>query len=198
MNLRRFGGYALCVSALISLSLSLWYNLGGDNSTLVTVAALLGGTLFIVGLPAIQSMQPQTGRLGQVGLALMALGSLTAMGVYLYSTISGSDTGEAAPFASALLALAGDLLVGWLTIGGREFAAQNAPRSPERVFPAWVGWLLIAGGVLNFAGGLMPAGDLATAVGVISAIAMPAALIGFGLLIVRSQEAAVVDGRSRV
>lgn len=185
MNLRRLGGYALCVSALISLLQTLWYNLGGDNSTVLAVVALLGGVLFIAGLPAIQGMQPQTGRLGQVGLALMAAAALIALGVILYSAVSESDAGELVPLVSALLALAGDLLVGWVTVRAGVFAP-------------WVGWLLMAGGVLNFVGGLMPAGGPATAVGLVSAVVMPVALIGYGLPIVLAPEAVATDGKTGV
>jgi hypothetical protein len=172
MNLRRLGGYALCISAVISLLLTLWYRLGGDNSTTVRVVALVGGILVLLGLPAIQWMQPQTGRPGQVGLALMAIGALIALGINAYSATGGSDVGDLVPLASALTGLVGDLVVGWVTMRAG-------------IFPTWVGELLIAGGVLNFIGGLLPEGALASAMGLLDAIAIPLALIGFGLTILR-------------
>jgi hypothetical protein len=42
-----------------------------ELTTLVVFVHLLALALFLVGMPAIQATQPQSGRAGQVGLALM-------------------------------------------------------------------------------------------------------------------------------
>ena len=90
------------------------------------------------------------------------------------------------PLSSAIFFLVGSVVVGAVTIRAQ-------------VFPAAIGWFLIVGGVLNLVGGLMPAGLIATMLGVIGVLAQSAAFAGYGWIIVRKplqrQEAAqpVID-----
>jgi hypothetical protein len=182
MSLNRWAGYALCVSALINLLQSLWHAMGGGDLAPVRVAALAGAILLIAGLPAIQGMQPRTGRGGLAGLALMEAGALVALALNLYVLTGGSSIDEAVPFAGALLGLAGALLVGALTIRAG-------------VFPAWAGWLLIVGGALNFTGGLPAPGALIAVLGFIGVLAISTALLGFGLHIIQASAHPIASGR---
>ena len=142
MNVRRFQGWALIVSALTTL-LGLFNLLGSSDSILLRIIGLIGAVLFIIGLPAIQALQPQTGRAGQVGLILLGIAAVIALMLGLLSlSDSHVDISSIVPFLSALAGLLGSLLVGWTT-------------TQARVFPAWVGWLLILAGLLNFVGGLL-------------------------------------------
>jgi hypothetical protein len=182
MNLTRLGGYALCLSALINVLQFAWYSVGGADPVPVMVVGLVGGILLIAGLlacwPIIREIQPQTGRagqLGQLGLALMGIGALVSLGLNLYFMLGGSGIADVVPFAGAFIGLAGNLLVGSVTV-------------QTGVFPVWAGWMLIAGGLLNFVGGLIATGMLASLVGLASVLATSIALIGFGLHIVRKPE----------
>ena len=88
MNIRRFQGWALIVSALILIysfveAVFLGGSGEGQNSNLYAIRGIITGIVFIVGLPAIYSTQPQIGRWGIIGLILMAIPSLTNIG-WLY------------------------------------------------------------------------------------------------------------------
>ncbi len=172
MNVRRFQGWALILSALIAL-LGLYNLFGGSDSILLRIIALIGSVLFIFGLPAIQALQPQTGRLGQVGLILLGIAALVALiiGLMSLSDYQG-DIGSVVPFLSALAGLLGSLIVGWLTI-------------QARIFPAWVGWLLIIAGILNFVGGLLTMDPIVTIIGTIAVLAQSPAVAGYGWTIAR-------------
>jgi hypothetical protein len=82
MTLRQLGGWALLANALIGVLLSLDMLVSGANTPApLTIVQLIGLLLFIAGLPSIQAIQPQTGRLGQLGLLLLALGAYRRRGV---------------------------------------------------------------------------------------------------------------------
>jgi hypothetical protein len=129
--------------------------------------------LLILGLPAIQSLQPQTGRLGQAGLWCLGIAVGIAFVVRVILLVSTVDVGDMIPLISTLFGLVGSVVIGWVTIRAR-------------VFPAAVGWLLIVGGILNFLGGLTPAGLFTTLVGISSALAEAVAIAGYGWTIVGS------------
>jgi len=178
MSINRLGGYALCVSALINVLQFVWYTIGGDATVPVKVSGLLGAVLLILGLasclPVMHRMQPGARRAGELGLALMMAAALLSLALNIYFMTGGSiaDLVSLVGLTSALLELTGVLLVGSLTIR-------------TGVFPVWAGWLLIAGGVLNFMGGLIASETLASAIGFISALMLSSALVGFGLHILR-------------
>src|SRR5260221_8835559 len=148
MNIRSIGGWALLINALLTLiiAMAMTTSVGGANLFLMIGEAL--SLLLIVGLPAIWAMQPHTGRLGQLGLiGIWCLGIATSIAflVRLVVLVGSFDVGDLVPLSSALFGLAGSILLGWATIRAKVF------------HPA-IGWLLIVGGVLNVAGGLLPAG----------------------------------------
>jgi hypothetical protein len=155
-----------------------WYAVGGDDIVPVRVAGLVGGVLLIVGLvcclPVMQRLELGTRRAGELGLALMAAAALLSLALTLYFMVGGStaDSVSVASSAGALLGLAGALLVGSVTIR-------------TGVFPAWAGWLLIGGSVLNFVGGLMESESIASTIGLVSVLMFSGAILGFGLHIIR-------------
>ncbi len=170
MKLRTLQGWALFITAIIGL-VDIANILNGGNTPLFIVDEVLA-LLFIFGLLAIGALQPQTGRLGQVGLWCLGMAAGIAFVVTLVYHLSTWQVHPLIPLSSALFFLVGSILVGWLTIR-------------SRVFPAAVGWLLIVGGILNMASGLMPAGLIATTMGVISLLAQSAAFAGYGWIIIR-------------
>jgi hypothetical protein len=119
------------------------------------------------GLWAIWKMQPQTGRLGLVGLWCLGAAAGIAFLVQLEVLFRAKDPGEFIPLSSALLGLGGSLLVGWATVRAR-------------VFHLAIGWLLMVGGVLHLVGGLLPGGPGTTVVGMLATVAQAGAVGGFG------------------
>lgn len=103
-------------------------------------------------------MQPQTGRLGQIGLWCLGIAAGIAFVVILIFHFSTLQVNNLIPLSSAIFFLVGSVVRGAVTIRAQ-------------VFPAAVGWLLIVGGVLNLVSGLMPAGLIATMLGVIGVLA---------------------------
>jgi len=172
---RAIGGWALLANALLLLLVVLGSAVSGGGAPLFLVASEVLGLLFLVGLPAIQALQPQTGRLGQAGLWCLGLAVGIALIVRMILLVSTVDVGDIVPFSSSLLALVGSLLVGWVTI-------------QAKVFSPVFGWLLMVGGVLNFVSGLTPAGIGTTIVGIIAGLAQVGALAGYGWTIVRSTQ----------
>jgi hypothetical protein len=104
----------------------------------------------------------------------MAAAALLSLALNIYFVTGGSIANlvSLAGLISALLELTGVLLVGSLTIR-------------TGIFPVWAGWLLIAGGVLNFMGGLIALETLAPAIGLLSLLMVSSALVGFGLRLLR-------------
>ena len=173
MKVIRLEGWALIVSAVLGLVGLVWSTvLSQPNSLFFNVIWFVGIILFVVGLPAIQATQPKTGRLGQIGLVLMGIGALIALVVTIVVRFGGSDVGDTLPLISALVGAVGRIIVGYLTI-------------QARVFPAWVGRVLIIDAVCNVLGGVVP--SVALILGIISALADAAALIGYGFTIVQQR-----------
>lgn len=176
MKLRQLGGWALLANAAIGVLLTVEMLIGGGNTpTPVTIVQLLGFLLFIVGLPAIWALQPQTGRLGQLGLALMGLGAGIAF-IVVAMYLAGSSTISLVAWSSAIAGGLGSVLVGWLTV-------------KARVFPAWIGWLLLVTAVLNFATGYLSSGTVATLVGFMVGLALALPIAGYGWVIVQRSRA---------
>ena len=170
MKIRTLQGWALLINAIIGL-VDIVNILNGGSTPLFIVDEVLA-LLFIFGLPAIQDLQPQTGRLGQVGLWCLGLAAGIAFVVTLVFHVSTWQVSNLIPLSSALLFLVGSILVGWVTIRAR-------------VFPAAIGWLLMVGGVLNLVSGSLPAGLMATMLGVIGVLAQTGAIAGYGWIIIR-------------
>jgi hypothetical protein len=182
MTARTLGGRALLASAVLTLVLFITMSaaIGGPTLLLVTGEAL--SALLIVGLVAIRSMLPHTGRfgrIGQIGLWCLGIAAGIAFVVRLVLLVSTIDVGDVVPFSSALFGLVGSLLVGWVTIR-------------TQVFHPVIGWLLIVYGVLNLAGGLLPVGAGTTVMGVIGTLAQVGAAGGYGWTLLRSSRAATV------
>jgi hypothetical protein len=176
MTTRTIGGWALLINALLTLiiAIAMTTSVGGAILSLMIGEAL--SLLFIVGLMAIWAMQPHTGRLGQIGLiGVWCLGIATGIAflVRLVILVGSVDIGDLAPLSSALFGLVGSLLLGWATIRAA-------------VFHPTIGWLLIVGGVLNFVGGLLPAGIGIDVLATITALVQAAAVAGYGWTLLRS------------
>jgi hypothetical protein len=171
--LRALGGWALLASGFVALLLVIGYAATGGDALIFPIAGAAGSVLLLLGLPAMWALQPQTGRLGQVGLWCLGIGASIALVVRLLLLVSTVDVGDLVPLLSAVFNLLGSVVVGWLTIRAR-------------VFPAAVGWLLMVGGVLNLLGGLTPAGFFTTLLGIVSGLAGAVAVAGYGWTIVGS------------
>ena len=163
----RLSGWALILSALIFLFGFAWDHLLNGPYTLFTVMlGIVGNILFLVGLPGIQQSQPQTGRPGQIGLILMAIGAVIAIIANLLIRLAGADVADWVPLTSAIAGALGSIIVGWLTI-------------QVKVFRPWIGWLMIVGAILNILFPLLP--PEAVFISQIGLFAQSAALIGYGL-----------------
>ncbi len=165
MSITRLQGWALVLSALLNLIGLIAYLLGLDPAPL-KLLYLLGGILFIVGLPALISVQPM-GPAGVSGVALLELAALIALAFNLLALAGGNNPGEAVQLVSVAAGTLGALIVGWLTAAGR-------------VFPAWVGWAFMLQGVLNLVGALPDMGALTVILVVIGGLADVAAVFGYG------------------
>ena len=131
MNVRRLQGLALILSA-VCLLLPI---VGIQTNTIFT----MGIILFILGIPAVYSAQP-TAWVGLAGIVLLEFAALIALGFRL-NVVPPSSLGDNLSLTSAILGTLGAVIVGWLTTRAHEF-------------PAWVGWLFILQGLLNFITGL--------------------------------------------
>jgi len=160
----------LLINAIIGL-VDIANVLNGGNTPLFIVDEVLA-LLFIFGLPAIGASQPQTGRLGQVGLWCLGIAAGIAFVVTLVFHVSTWQVSNLIPLSSALFFLVGSVVVGAVTIRAQ-------------VFPVAIGWLLIVGGILNLVSGLWPAGLIATLLGVIGVLAQTGAFAGYGWIIIR-------------
>jgi hypothetical protein len=166
MIARTIGGWALLINALLTLFILIGMTTSVGGTLLSLVAGEVLSLLLLVGLLAIWTMQPHTGRLGLIGLWCLGIATSIAFFVRLVVLLSTIDVDTLA-FLSALFGLVGSFLVGWVTIRAK-------------VFHPMIGWLLIVGGVLNFAGGLLPGGIGATLVGIIAGLAQVGAFGGYG------------------
>ncbi len=130
MSVRRLQGLALLLSAVCLL-------LGAFGPRTV-IFVTIGIILFILAIPAVYSTQP-TGWIGLAGIVLLELAALIALGFRL--DLVPPSLGDSLSLTSAILGMLGAVIVGWLT-------------TREHVFPAWVGWVFMVQGLLNFLGGL--------------------------------------------
>lgn len=182
LDARLVGGWALALNGLIGVLFGVIGLFSLPRPDALVAVQLLGILFVIVGLPAIQAMQPTTGWLGWLGIGLMELAAVIAFVVVLLASLTSANIPDAAPFASALAGLIGDILVGLLTIRAR-------------VFPAWIGWTLVIWGVANFTGGLLPdIAGLRVVVGLFE-IAGAVAIAGYGWRIIQSPRGASVTAR---
>lgn len=172
MNIRGLQGWALVGSAIINLIELVGYfvGLGGP---IRRVVFLVGGALYILGVPAILSVQ-KMGTAGVAGTLLLELAALIAFIFNLLSLagVTGPDILSLILMASAFAGLLGALIIGWLT-------------TREKVFPAWVGWAFISQGVLNFIGPVFDFGPLIPAIVTVGTLASVGALLGYGFAIIR-------------
>ena len=167
----RLSGWALILSALIFLFGFAWDHVLNGPFTLFTVLiGLSGDILFLIGLPGIQQSQPQTGGPGQIGLILMGLGALIAIVANLLIRLAGVEVDDWIPLTSAIAGSLGSLIVGWLTVRAN-------------VFRPWIGWLMMAGAILNILAPVLP--PQAIFISQIGLFAQSAALIGYGITMLR-------------
>jgi hypothetical protein len=157
MNIRRVQGLALIIAAACLLIAFF------SPEALAKVLGIFSLLLFVFGIPAVNSSQP-SGSIGLIGIVLMILAAVIAFGfrVGVFGDTGLDDTLIA---ASVIFGLAGRLIIGWLTV-------------KKQVFSQWLGWALIASGVLNSAG-LISLGSSAIAIAV--TLLESAALAGYGI-----------------
>jgi hypothetical protein len=163
MNLRRLQGLALILSAICLLL--------GAFGLQPAIFITTGLILFILGIPAIYSAQP-TGWLGLLGIVLLELAALIALGFRLQMLPASMSDGLS--LTSAVLGMLGAVIVGWLT-------------TREHVFPAWVGWLFIIQGLLNFFTGLFNTGAQGKSFFILIAILQAVATFVYGYFIYQIQ-----------
>ena len=168
MNVRRLQGLALILSG-ICLSLGL---AGPPQSTLFNISALIGVILFILGIPAVYLAQPR-GWIGLAGIVLLELAALIALGFRL-KMISPSNLADVLFTISAISGMLGALLIGWLTIR-------------NHVFPAWVGWVFLAQGLLNFIAGQFILGLPGRMVPFLLTVLQAVAVFAYGYFIYQMQ-----------
>jgi hypothetical protein len=166
MGIRRLQGWALILSAVISL-----LSLVGSNSSLFRVLFFIGALLLIFGVPAIQTEQ-HAGILGWIGIILIEIGAVIALILNAASLNGSAYSAMALPVASALAGGIGRLIVGWLT-------------ARRRIFAAWVGWAFLLEGLLNIFDGLVEAEYVTPVLGAVIPLLGAAALLGYGWGIIR-------------
>lgn len=180
MDIRRLQGWALIIGAMTEILLFIlnWAGITNRIQYAHETLALVYSVLFILGLPAIQTTQPQTKRWGKIGLVLMFLPLahqfiFELINILVAQPLQINQLADSIwfPLESMGVAYSGYLLVGWLTIRAR-------------VFPAWIGWFLLTSGVLLTALLVLPI-DLST---------WPQALANFLLLIIRFTEVVALAG----
>jgi hypothetical protein len=166
MDLRRLQGWALVLSAVPGL-----VSLVDPGAPILRVLLLIGAVLLILGVPAIQSVQP-TGAVGLIGIILIEVGVIIALVLLLVGAGTGSGIGSAAPLASALAGGLGRVIVGWLT-------------TREKLFASWIGWAFLVEGIVNFLGGQDFARAMGSTIGIVVILVGTVALVGYGLGIAR-------------
>lgn len=175
MNFRRFQGWVLVIYALFGL-----LDLLPGDIPFFRILFIIGALLFIVGVPAIQSVQPM-GTAGLVGIIMLELAAVISLGVNLLFLTGRvlflpSGVGDAIFFISALAGALGRVIVGWLT-------------TRQGIFPAWVGWAFFLQGLLHlirlFLIGLFDLRTLVSVIGIIALLLGSAVLFGYGFGIAR-------------
>ena len=167
MNVRRLQGLALILSAVCTLLLGLI----DPRTTLFDVIATTGVVLFIVGIPAIYLVQ-RTGWLGLAGIVLLELAALIALGFRF--EVLPSSLENSLSLISAVLGALGGIIIGWLT-------------TREHVFPAWVGWVFVAGGLLNLIVPLFDVGSMVNVFRFVLPVLQAAGLLAYGYFIYQKQ-----------
>ncbi len=161
MDTRRLQGWALVLSAICLL---LQHFL--PASSISHILAIIGAILFIVGIPAIQALQPE-GILGFIGILLLELSALIVLAFLL--NLAGSAW---LALTSAILAMLGRVIIGWLTIRCDRF-------------PAWAGWAFLIAGILNLVAGAADLGAASAVVSIIAVFLDAVALLGYGYPLLR-------------
>ncbi len=159
MNVQRLQAIALILSAVILL-----LGLVVPGTSIFYVSSVIGILLFMVGIPAIYSAQP-SGWIGLLGIILLELSALIALGFRL--DLVSSDLGGSLSLISAVLGMLGAVIFGWITIR-------------DHVFPAWVGWVFLVQGPLNFITGLTGFGSSGRAIPILISLLQAVALIAYG------------------
>src|SRR5215216_1816102 len=165
MNVQRFQGLPLILSAVCFLLLGL----SDPRTAMFDVISTIGVIMFILGIPAVYSAQP-TGWIGLAGIILLELAALISLGFRFEVLPSNFESSLA--MTSAVLGTLGAVIVGWLTIR-------------EGVFPSWVGWVLLAQGLLNLLVGLFDFGSLASVFRILLPGLQAVALLAYGYFIFR-------------
>ena len=147
----RYQGFALILSAVIGL-ITYFVDAGPVINILVTL-------LFIYGISAVHPIQSKGSTLGLVGIGLIILAAVIAIGFS-----AGLIGGDALIYTSAYSGLIGRVITDWLTTN-------------KKSFPAWVGWALIAESVLN----VIPFGSLANVTSIVVLLLGTAAQLGYGI-----------------
>lgn len=182
MNVRRLQGLALIVSA-VCLLLGIFgpqsLALIGPQAT--TFYLIVGGILFILGIPAVNSVQP-TGRLGLTGIVLLILAALIPLLFRLRMVPSG--LADSLSLTSALAGLLGAVIIGWITIR-------------EHVFPAWVGWAYLAQSLLNFLTGQFNPGFLKGMIPIFVPVVDVVAIFAYGYFIYHLSKQPAIAGETK-
>jgi hypothetical protein len=183
MNVLRLQGLALIVSSMC-LVLGLF---GPQSISLIGPQAtsfylLLGIVLFMLGIPAVYSVQ-STGWIGLAGILLLEIAALIPLIFRLRMVSSGLD--GALSLTGALAGMLGAIIVGWLT-------------TRERVFPAWLGWAFIAQGLLNFFTGVFNLGNLTGAIPIYLPILSVVVQSAYGYLIYQQSVKPTIASESKV
>jgi hypothetical protein len=141
MSVLRLQGLALILSA-VSLLFGLLgpQNIGVISPQATMLLITISSILYILGIPAIYMAQP-TGWVGIAGIVLLELAALIALGFRFNIIPWPSSLGDSLALTSAVAGMLGSVIIGWITIR-------------EHVFPGWVGWAIIAFGLLTFITGL--------------------------------------------
>ncbi len=172
MSVRRMQGWALVVSGLLAL---LW--ILNSDSSVIRALLTVGAVLLILGVPAIGTVQ-RFSTLGWLGIVLVEVAAIVALVINLTGSGGGSGLTNALPLVAALAGAVGRVIVGWLT-------------TRQKMLPAWAGWAFMAEGVINFLGGLVSISALSPVLGAVVPLLGAAALVGYGLGIIRHEGAAV-------
>jgi hypothetical protein len=167
MNTGRHSGMLLIIGGVCLL-----FGFLGSGRILFNFIALIGSVLFILYIPAIHAFQPG-GLIGLVGIILVELAAIIALGFQI-GLLNSSSLGDALALASASAGVLGRLIVGWLT-------------TRKKVFPAWVGWVFMAVGVIVLIGGIFHFDPVPNMYSVIVGLLGVAALFGYGFTIYRRQ-----------
>jgi hypothetical protein len=156
MNIRRFQGWALILSAVIGL-----LNFVNSDATILKVVAMLGTLLFIFGVLGVHSAEPG-GTPGLIGLILLELAALIAFIFHL------TNLGNTVALVSAIAGGLGRLIVGWLTARGKAFSS-------------WIGFVFMLAGLLV----MIPLPMLGSIAGIIGTLVESTAEFGYGWSLAR-------------